>query len=105
MLLFDPLRRYRRLAAERCLEVAQAIVHEIQVQRVTPVLTGELRDSYKAVRDGGGAKVTTSADYWLHVEFGTTEMAAEPHIRPAVERLRRRVRRLNRQAAQQAAGR
>ena len=54
-------------------------------QRRAPVRTGLLRDSiYRAV-SGGHFWVSSEAPYASFVEFGTTKMAAQPHLIPAVE--------------------
>lgn len=52
---------------------------------VVPVETGELRDSIAVVETEGGWQVQVGSDHWLFVEFGTSSMAAEPFMRPAIE--------------------
>jgi HK97 gp10 family phage protein len=52
-----------------------------------PVLTGNLRRSI-ALSDGpGDAEVTigTDVEYAPYVEFGTSRMAAQPYLRPALD--------------------
>lgn len=63
-------------------EVAQV------AQRMAPVLTGALRDSIAAHSgEGSGASSEIIADvpYAAFVEFGTSQMAAEPFLRPALD--------------------
>ena len=50
-----------------------------------PVLTGNLRDSHEVVETVWGAEVRVNADYAVSVEFGTSEMAAQPFLRPAID--------------------
>jgi HK97 gp10 family phage protein len=59
------------------------------VQRRTPVRTGNLRRSYHAESgDRAPTAVTvvvgTDVEYAKWVEFGTSRMAAQPHLRPGV---------------------
>ncbi len=65
--------------AEQGLEVAQ---------RLVPVDTGELRDSLH-VEDApdGGKRIVAGTDHWQFPEFGTSEMAAEPYLRPIIDEL------------------
>lgn len=52
-----------------------------------PVLTGALRDSIRAEREGSGEWVViVGVDYGLYVEFGTMYMAAQPFLIPAAQR-------------------
>lgn len=53
-------------------------------KRFAPVETGRLRDSIRAE----GNRVVVGVDYWQYPEFGTSEMAAEPYLRPATYRRR-----------------
>jgi HK97 gp10 family phage protein len=89
----DPAVLYARPARARCREICDEIVHEIQTSPATPVQTGELKAGYHTVDDGPGAAIVTPVDYWHYVEFGTSERAAEPHVRPAIEIVRKRHRR------------
>lgn len=53
---------------------------------LVPVVTGKLRDSIDAqLAEPGEARLLASAPYAAFVEFGTSEMAAEPFLAPAVE--------------------
>lgn len=66
-------------AADEGLALAQAHV---------PVDTGELRDSLH-IEDGpdGGKRVVTDSDHWVFPEFGTSEMAPQPYLRPIIDEL------------------
>lgn len=54
--------------------------------------SGRLRSSYLYAtgREGGFAMVAigTAVQYAPHLEYGTRRMAARPHLRPAIDRLR-----------------
>lgn len=61
-------------------------------KRLAPVDTGALQGSIGVVEaahetgDGGAAgSYGTAQDYALHVEFGTSKMAAQPYLRPSVD--------------------
>ena len=55
--------------------------------------TGELVDSIKAElrqdRNGVTVRVGTNVAHGLHLELGTSKMAARPWLRPALRRLKR----------------
>lgn len=63
-------------------------------RRYVPVLSGDLRGSIRT--DLGGAAVAriwygdvaAGIDYHVYQEFGTSRMAAQPYIRPAVYQYR-----------------
>ena len=57
---------------------------EEDIKEGTPVCTGALRDGYSISIEGGNLILTTEEDYWKHVEFGTSEREARPHIRPVL---------------------
>jgi HK97 gp10 family phage protein len=48
-----------------------------------PVDTGLLKSSYIAEEDGDISRVGTDTSYAPWVEFGTSRMAAQPHLVPA----------------------
>jgi len=50
---------------------------------------GHIRDSI-SVEDGpeGSKRVVVDNPHWLFPEFGTSTMAAEPYLRPAISRAR-----------------
>lgn len=62
-----------------------------RMQRLVPKRTYALHDTIFAETTRNGAKVTTtigagssSVDYALHVERGTSKMRAQPYMRPAL---------------------
>ena len=55
------------------------------MQSVTPVDTGELRDSEEIVDGQDDVQLVASADHASYVEFGTYKMSAQPYMRPAIE--------------------
>lgn len=62
---------------EAVLEAATATV---------PVDTGNLRDSLQTTKDtDGGTLVGTEVAYAVFVEYGTSVMAAQPFLRPALD--------------------
>lgn len=68
-------------------EVAQAALDE--AQSLCPVDTGELLASLH-VEDGdapGAKRVVAGTDHWLYPEYGTSEMPAEPYLRPVIDSL------------------
>ena len=50
-----------------------------------PVDTGNLRNSHSSVETEKGAEMQVYAEYAVHVEFGTKNMAAIPYVRPAID--------------------
>lgn len=57
------------------------------VKQITPVDTGALRQSYGAVPvDAHTVHVGSDMEYAPYVEFGTSKMAAQPHLTPAMVR-------------------
>ena len=55
-------------------------------KKLTPVDTGNLRDSQKVVKTKEGAEIQVNADYAFAVEFGTSKMEAQPFLRPAIDK-------------------
>jgi HK97 gp10 family phage protein len=53
---------------------------------LVPVKTGALRDSIEASADGLTGTVTAGTDHAEYVEDGTSVMAPQPFMRPALER-------------------
>ncbi len=53
-------------------------------KQLAPVDTGNLRDSYGALPlSANHVLVGTAVDYGKYQEFGTSQMAAQPHLTPA----------------------
>lgn len=53
-------------------------------KRIVPVDTGELHDSIHTEVSDQGMFVVASADHAVFVEQGTSKMAAQPYLRPAM---------------------
>lgn len=53
-----------------------------------PVDTGLLVSTIRAESVGDTVYITIGTDYWAYVEYGTSKMAAQPFIRPALSRRR-----------------
>ena len=49
-----------------------------------PVDTGFLRDSHEVVETTQGVEMRVNAEYAFYVEYGTSKMAAQPYVRPAL---------------------
>jgi HK97 gp10 family phage protein len=62
---------------------AQVIVDYMQT--ITPVDTGELRDSESVVVLGDKVSIVAAAGHASYVEFGTYKMRAQPYMRPAID--------------------
>lgn len=86
----DPALLYARAARRRCYDICQEIVDEIRGDPRTPVETSAMKAGYRAVYDGDGAAIVNPVPYWHYQEFGTEDMPANPHVRPAIEVVRRR---------------
>ena len=81
----------RVAAVQGCFKVAEAIAED--AVRYVPVLSGELRASIRVERGSAVHRiwfgdVAAGVDYHLYQEFGTSVMAAQPYIRPAVYQYR-----------------
>lgn len=50
-----------------------------------PVRTGFLRDSGQIAENGDEVAVEFTAEYAAAVEYGTSKMAAQPYLRPAID--------------------
>jgi HK97 gp10 family phage protein len=59
---------------------------ERDAKAFAPVLTGELRDSIHSVIDGLSGEVVATADHAEYVEDGTSVMAPQPYMGPALQR-------------------
>lgn len=55
------------------------------MQELTPVDTGELKDSEEVRREGNSVVLIAGADHAVHVEFGTAYQSPQPFMRPAVD--------------------
>lgn len=55
------------------------------MQSITPVDTGELRNSEHIEVEGKDVLIIADADHASYVEFGTSRMRAQPYMRPAID--------------------
>lgn len=70
-----------------------------EAQRVVPVDTGELRDSIDGEASGYIANVHADAEHASYVEYGTSQMKAQPYMEPTAKKLAPKlVRAIGRQA-------
>jgi hypothetical protein len=96
----NPERVFRESAEEATIRVAQQVVDVIRASELTPVLEstdpnrregspppGTLKYGYRVVSDGQGGALIVNEDapYWVFVEFGTKHMAAQSHVRLAID--------------------
>lgn len=69
-------------AKEALLQTAADIV--ALTKQLTPVDTGALKQSYGAVPiDSSTIEIGSDKEYAPYVEYGTSRMAAQPHLTPA----------------------
>ena len=74
-------------------EMAQPHVEDVAeeglrlAQSKVPVDTGALRDSLHIEEADGGKRVVVGTDHWLYPEFGTSEVSAQPFMRPIIDEL------------------
>ena len=75
--------------ARAALAIAKA-AHDIEAQAITraPVDTGLLKNSIRAEGSGLAWRVVSPVGYSVFLEFGTTRMAAQPYMLPALEMVR-----------------
>lgn len=69
---------------------ARAVARAVRddMERLCPVDTGLLKSTIEVEAVGDTTYVSVGTDYWMHLEFGTSKMAAQPFIRPALNRRR-----------------
>lgn len=82
----DAYGRFEALAEDMTREIAAEIADD--ARRLCPVDTGVLRSSIDWVWEGGAALIVADAPYAGYVELGTSKMAAQPFLRPALYRQR-----------------
>lgn len=74
------------------MEAVGVVALEEAKQRAPVGETGNLRDSLKVERlSNGGRRVSANVDYWGFVEYGTSEMSAQPYLRSTLTALGLRV--------------
>ncbi len=84
--------RLARIVDERFVHPITDAVAE-DAQRMVPVLSGDLLSTIHAEHLEGSGRVhcgdvERGIDYHLYQEFGTSKMAAQPYMRPALYRPR-----------------
>lgn len=58
---------------------------QAQAQTRAPVDTGKLKNSIQAYQVASGHwRVVVGAEYGIYVEWGTSRMAAQPYLQPAI---------------------
>jgi HK97 gp10 family phage protein len=62
-----------------------ALIVEGAAKANCPVDTGNLRSSINHKVDATTAQVGTNVEYSEYVEYGTSKMAAQPYLRPALD--------------------
>lgn len=65
--------------------LAGALVLQRYAMENAPVKTGFLRNSATSRENEKGAELAFQANYSYYVEFGTSKMAAQPYVRPAID--------------------
>jgi HK97 gp10 family phage protein len=84
---------------------ASALLVEGQAKALTPVDTGNLRNSITHEVEGKEAKVGTNVEYAPFVELGTVKMAAQPYLNPALEMNKGNIQRIFAEAIKRGVGR
>jgi len=62
-----------------------ALIIEGAAKQRSPVKTGQLRNSITHAVNFPLAKIGTDVDYSVYVEYGTSRMAKQPFLRPALD--------------------
>ena len=82
----DEVIQASREAIERALEAVgqQAVSH---IKQITPVDTGELRNSitHQTNKAEQAVYIGTNVEYAPYVEYGTVRQKAQPYLRPGIE--------------------
>lgn len=63
-------------------KAAEAVAAQAREQ--CPIDTGALKNSISVSADGNSAVISANTDYAGYVEFGTSKMAAQPFLVPAL---------------------
>lgn len=80
---------HKQLQAVGKLKVSLLKAAEIIMQdsrENAPMKTGNLKESHKVEETKEGAEVIVDASYAAAVEYGTWKMAAQPYLRPAIDK-------------------
>ena len=90
-------------AISKALE-ASALVVEGEAKALTPVDTGNLRNSITHEVEKNEARVGTNVEYAPFVELGTVKMAAQPYLNPALEMNKGNIKKIFADALKEAVG-
>lgn len=74
-----------KMAAERALTIC-AMKAERYAKDDCPVITGRLKNSITNTVTEKEALIGTNVEYAAYVEMGTRRMAAQPYLKPAIEK-------------------
>ena len=80
----DEITRAAEQAKTKALETAAVLV-EGQAILLAPIDTGNLRSSITHRVEGDEARIGTNVIYAPYVCYGTSKMAAQPYLRPALD--------------------
>lgn len=81
---------------------ASALVVEGTAKNLAPVDTGNLRNSITHEVEGPEARVGTNISYAIYQELGTSKMAAQPFLNPALEQNKGNIRKIFADALKEA---
>lgn len=83
---------------------ASALIVEGQAKALVPVDTGNLKGSITHEVKEKEARVGTNVEYAPFVELGTSKMAAQPYLNPALEMNRSNIKKIFASAIKEAMG-
>lgn len=83
---------------------ASALLVEGQAKAFAPVDTGNLRNSITHEVEPQEARVGTNVSYGVFQELGTSKMAAQPYLNPALEMNRSNIKKIFASAIKEAMG-
>ena len=96
--LFRQLDRIAEMdGIEAAYDAARVIAEKASA--LAPVDTGFLSQNIYAEMTPDGGAVISEAPYTMHVEFGTSRMAAQPFLRPAMDEYTEEINRAVKRAA------
>ena len=81
---------------------ASALLVEGQAKALCPVDTGNLRNSITHEVEKKEARVGTNVSYGIYQELGTSKMAAQPFLNPALEQNKGNIRKIFADALKEA---
>lgn len=81
---------------------ASALLVEGTAKNLAPVDTGNLRNSITHEVEGQEARVGSALEYAKFVELGTSKMAAQPYLYPALEQNKGNIKKIFKDAVKKA---